>query len=124
MATAITTELTIEPVTQKCIFVLRGFENYAAAGSAVTARRAAPWHVFFPAESDAAVAAVSRFDVNLGFVDEQVGLSLKIYASAAAVCTVLCSVPGLRQMPGLAEKTNGDPSTAKVATINSGSIAG
>jgi hypothetical protein len=56
---------------EKGVFVNIGGEIDIAAVAAIAAAGAAPRNKLFPAEGDAAVAAIACFDRDFGFVDEQ-----------------------------------------------------
>ena len=67
---AIGFEFAIVSVAQQRVVVRVGFQKNAAAMAAVAPGRSAARHIFFAAERDAAIAAVSRFHINLCFIDK------------------------------------------------------
>src|SRR5712691_3086406 len=70
MAAALGAEFAVEAIAQKRIVMRVRFQEDGAARAAVAARRASARHELLPAESHAAVAAVTRFHVNFGFVNK------------------------------------------------------
>ncbi len=62
--------LGVEAELEQGVLVLGGDQGHVAAAAAIAAARAAARDELFPAESQAAVAAVARFYENSRFVDE------------------------------------------------------
>src|SRR5207245_1061565 len=71
MASALGLVLGVEAEMEKRVVVLAGGQNHVAAAAAVAPAWAPPRDILLTAESQAAVAAVAGFYVNLDFVDEQ-----------------------------------------------------
>src|ERR1700736_2166110 len=60
----------IEAEMKERVDVFAGYDEHVAAAAAIATARPATRNVLLPAEGQAAVAAVTRFDIDFDFVDE------------------------------------------------------